>query len=190
MGGYGSTRWGFHSKKDTVDSSRMLSIFDFKREGLLNPDQRCTGIWTWRNAVTNEKSASMGFEINTLNKPAWVRVHYTITRWSGEKQDYDYKILLPTTPCNFGGVRYWFMCPLLINGRFCRRRVGKLYLPPGGQYYGCRHCYDLTYESSQENDKRVNALKKLGSRVILEGMNNGEIDLIMGFKALPKDLWR
>jgi hypothetical protein len=31
--------------------------------------------------------------------------------------------------------------------------VGKLYLPPGGRYYGCRHCYDLTYTSCQESHK-------------------------------------
>jgi hypothetical protein len=31
--------------------------------------------------------------------------------------------------------------------------VGKLYLPPGGSYYGCRHCHRLTYTSSQESGK-------------------------------------
>jgi len=34
--------------------------------------------------------------------------------------------------------------------------VGKLYLPPGGKYFGCRHCYNLTYKSCQESDKRIN----------------------------------
>jgi hypothetical protein len=33
----------------------------------------------------------------------------------------------------------------------CGRRVGKLYLPPGGKYFGCRHCYNLTYTSSNES---------------------------------------
>ena len=48
----------------------------------------------------------------------------------------------------------WFVCPLV----GCGRRVGKLYLPPGGRYYGCRHCYRLTYESAQEHDPRVSRL--------------------------------
>ena len=26
-----------------------------------------------------------------------------------------------------------------------------MYLPPGGTYFGCRHCYDLTYTSCQES---------------------------------------
>ncbi len=54
---------------------------------------------------------------------------------------------------HFGGVRWWFVCPLVINGRLCRRCVQKLYLPPRGRYYGCRHCYNLTYTSSQESHK-------------------------------------
>jgi hypothetical protein len=31
--------------------------------------------------------------------------------------------------------------------------VSKLHLPPGGRYFGCRHCYDLTYTSCQESRK-------------------------------------
>ena len=35
----------------------------------------------------------------------------------------------------------------------------KLYLG-GGKYFGCRHCYNLTYESCQEHDARVSWLTK------------------------------
>ncbi len=38
------------------------------------------------------------------------------------------------------------------------RRCGKLYLPPGGRHYGCRACYELSYESAQEHDPRVSRL--------------------------------
>ena len=54
----------------------------------------------------------------------------------------------------------FFVCPLVVRGSPCERRVGKLYLPPGGRYFGCRLCYDLTYESDQTHDKRVDALRK------------------------------
>jgi len=33
---------------------------------------------------------------------------------------------------------------------YCGRRVGTLYLASGGNYFGCRHCYDLSYESRNE----------------------------------------
>jgi hypothetical protein len=39
------------------------------------------------------------------------------------------------------------------GGPPCGRRVGKLYLPPCGRYFGCRHCYRLTYTSCQESHK-------------------------------------
>jgi hypothetical protein len=35
-----------------------------------------------------------------------------------------------------------------------------LYLPGRARYFGCRHCHDLTYQSAQEHDKRVDALRK------------------------------
>ncbi|MHC4354801.1 MAG: hypothetical protein ACYS0H_19035, partial [Planctomycetota bacterium] len=36
------------------------------------------------------------------------------------------------------------------NGVYCGRRVGTLYLVSGGKYFGCRHCYNLSYESRNE----------------------------------------
>ncbi|MCA9935611.1 MAG: hypothetical protein H6662_16250 [Ardenticatenaceae bacterium] len=173
-----------------MNECRILSIFDLKREGLLEQGTWQRGTWSWRDALTQKRTASLGYELNTQYGNAYFRVYYTITRWDGRKHDYDYKIGLQTTACNFGSVRWWFTCPLVTNGRSCGRRVGKLYMPPGGQYYGCRHCYDLTYRSSQENDKRVNALKRLGPMAILEGINTGDIDFIQGLKALPDDIWR
>jgi hypothetical protein len=58
--------------------------------------------------------------------------------------------LAPSHP-RFGGLRWWFICPLTVNGVACGRRVGKLYLL--GRYYGCRHCHGLTYTSCQESHK-------------------------------------
>ena len=38
-------------------------------------------------------------------------------------------------------------CPLTVDGIPCGRRVGTLYLPSGMSYFGCRHCYNLSYKS-------------------------------------------
>src|SRR6185369_10508511 len=69
-------------------------------------------------------------------------------------------VRLVTTQPNYGGVRWWFVCPLTTRGQACNRRVMKLYLPPNGHYFGCRHCYDLTYRSRQQSDKRVAWLRR------------------------------
>jgi len=67
-----------------------------------------------------------------------------------------------STPCNYGGVRHWFVCPGCIEEleahgvsdylgeeARCGRRVAKLYLPPGGRLFLCRHCYGLAYLSQR-----------------------------------------
>jgi hypothetical protein len=64
----------------------------------------------------------------------------------------EHTVELETTPCNFGKKRYWFIC-------LCGRRVGALYLPPRGHYFGCRHCYQLSYRS--RNEDRYAALHRL-----------------------------
>ena len=57
--------------------------------------------------------------------------------------EHEYDIPLVTTPCNYGGRRYWFEC------LFCKRRVGVLYLR--AHLFACRHCQFLTYESKLES---------------------------------------
>jgi hypothetical protein len=68
--------------------------------------------------------------------------------WS-RKEDVRYQVWLAWTPCNFGGERPWFLCPGIVNGVACGRRVAKLYLR--GRYFLCRHCHDLTYASRQQS---------------------------------------
>jgi hypothetical protein len=56
------------------------------------------------------------------------------------------------------GRRYWLECALASDGIRCGRRVRVLYLPSGQRYFGCRHCYNLTYDSVRTHDGRVGRL--------------------------------
>lgn len=104
-----------------------------------------------RRASTGEAFSSASYEVDTTSGcGGWFRLSYTKTR-TGEQVDY--RITLTTTRAPWGAVRWWFVCPLVTNGRPCGRRAGKLYLPPGARYYGCRHCYRLTYTSCNESRK-------------------------------------
>ena len=153
MGGYGSGRWHGYTKKDIVEDCRMLDVNRWTREGILRERVRHFGGWRWCNAATGEETSSIGYEINTRDMAfPCVRLYYTFTR---TQELLDYTVMLQTTQLYPGGVRWWFTCPLKVDGRYCLRRTGKLYLPPGGRYFGCRHCYNLTYQSVQEHDKRV-----------------------------------
>jgi len=48
-------------------------------------------------------------------------------------------IELTTSVTGFGGIRYWFKCPL------CKRRAGNLYVHPISSNLGCRTCLGLEY---------------------------------------------
>ncbi len=149
MGGYGSGRWRVHTKADTVEDCYCLDAARWQSEGILRPNVHVTGGWKWTNHV-GEKVSSIGYELVTDDTTGWVRLYYTFTR-TGERMDY--RQGLTSVPRHFGGRQWYFVCRLSRNGRYCGGRVRKLSLPPGGRYYGCRHCHDLTYTSCQESHR-------------------------------------
>ncbi len=163
MGGYGSgIRWK-HSAKSTVEDCYTLDVNWMTREGMFDECWR-SGSIRWSNSRTGKETSSIGYEVNTPDR--WIRLYYHSHRFN---EDFDYKIALTTTDLSWGVIRWWFICPLHVNGRYCGRRVGKLYLPPVGRHYGCRHCYDLTYESCQESHKYDLAFASLGAAFGITG---------------------
>ena len=94
---------------------------------------------TWTHSRTG-KETTIFLEVYTIGEP-YARFAYSVIDRNGKRTDYDYQVSLETTPCNFGGVRYWFICP------DCWRRVAVLYLAPGDRRFRCRHCNNLSYHS-------------------------------------------
>ncbi len=77
--------------------------------------------------------------------PDRLRFRYTsVNRSTGQKTDLDYHVFIESTPCHYGGKRWWFICP------HCHRRCRIIYLAPGFLHFVCRICGNLTYESQQE----------------------------------------
>lgn len=100
-----------------------------------------TWVTAWGKGV-----ASYHFERDEEGEGFVFRLVYEI----GEEH-VDLSIRLQTTRQSRGGLRWWLTCPLQYPAGPCGRRVAKLYLPPGGDYFGCRACHDLTYASCQES---------------------------------------
>jgi hypothetical protein len=153
MGGSGSGNyfhWWRPAKKAVVEDCCDLDANRWVRQGILRAGVRQSGGWRWTDAATGEVRASIGYEVETTEPDdprVWLA--YTATR-DGVAEPLWYAVQLQRTRVHGGGLRWWFTCPLVVNHRPCGRRVGKLYLPPTGRYFGCRHCYDLTYTSCQE----------------------------------------
>jgi hypothetical protein len=139
-------RWSYSSKTEADGLKKIETSFLKKHDYFVGWR---SGAITWTNGFTGNKS-SVGIEVSTTDGDGYLRIHYTQTaNDTGEKKDFDYKIPLTTTPCRYGGKRYWFICPMSRNGEYCGRRVGVLY--KDGDLFACRHCYDLNYSSQKEN---------------------------------------
>jgi len=150
------SRYRYASKQE-ADSLKHIEITFLKNHGFLQRQIMFGGIMWSRNG---EKTGSISVQSHIDDDEQYIEFTYTRTdRETDEKQDFEYKIPLVTTPCYFGGFRYWFRCPWYANGVYCGRRVGVLYL--GSKYFACRHCYDLTYES-----RKLSGWQKAFGRVI------------------------
>lgn len=132
----------YSSKKEKADFLNKVRIYWLKEHGYLNGYSYGGIEWTsW-----SESKSSINIQSSVRSDDKYIRFIYTQTdKNNGEKKDFDYKIPLATTPCQYGGSRYWFICPWYKNGVYCGRRVGILY--KGGDYFACRHCYNLSYAS-------------------------------------------
>jgi hypothetical protein len=131
--------------KDTCNGTFQISTAFLKREGYLSCFWKSGTITcTWR--ASGHKS-TIGISGGVGDDPHF-RLNYTTTHNDGSKDVMDYRINLTSTPCHFGGRRWWLVCPLVRGGVPCGRRVGVVY--KGWNYFGCRRCHDLAYESQQE----------------------------------------
>jgi hypothetical protein len=147
MGGYGSGWQG--SRKTRVEDCLVLSMAALVRKKALVAGRWTAGSWGWTWEGETAPHATIGYEAS-LRDPdaAWLRLHY---RASGEPVDY--RVRLVTTQPTYGGRRWWFVCPLARRDGGPPRRVAKLYLPPGGRYFGSRAGHGLTYASCQESGR-------------------------------------
>lgn len=148
MGGFGSGDWAdLYNRKTSVEQCMSISAKLLRENGLLEAGRNCEIVWTNSTGKVTARAllqtlAGVDGDITSLR----LKISGIVT---GQKNI----IALERMACRFGGWRYWFLCPAVKDGVYCGNRVTKLFLPPGGAVFGCRQCYDLTYQSCQESHK-------------------------------------
>jgi hypothetical protein len=158
----------FSGRRDggpVVEDGWKLDLAHCFRQGMFFPGRHVSGSMNWTSTRTGEVQATVGYEANLIDSASsWVRLYYTTTKRStGAKIASDYRVRLETTRPHYGGMRWWFICPL--SGR--RARV--LYLPPsGGTTFAGRPALGLAYRSQRATaddraiERSLKARKKLG----------------------------
>jgi hypothetical protein len=157
MGGYGSGRY---TGMPAVEDGLTLDVNHLIRKKIIIPGKHVAGAITWTNTRTGKKMAEIGYEAAMLPEEAnWVRLHYSVN-----SHPMNYKVALVTSPCNYGGSRWWWLCPLTA------RTVSKLHLPPGGKTFASRKAYRLPYRSQRQagidrtHQQQARIYEKLGAK--------------------------
>ena len=134
MGAFASGRRRSSWKVTTSDCYR-LDVRWLQRKGLLWPGGYFPLAWSRNGEPTGS--------IKLRSETDRVILRYRHRRFDEPWKQQEYPVMLEWTPCNYGGTRVWFRCP--ISG--CGRRVAVLY---GNGIYACRQCHRLAYESQRE----------------------------------------
>ncbi len=136
-------RYAWFWKDKVEDYSKTIDIKFLKKYWYLDEWVEYKSWWLyWKRNW--EDNWNIGVVVNK-NETSWfVRVHFTQTNNYWEKNDLDYNITLVTTPCNYWGVRWWFLCPCRWN------RCSILYLQ-SNWIFASRKTLDLCYDSQMKS---------------------------------------
>ena len=155
MGGYGSGR---HGCRPMVDDALTLDLNLLIRLRLIRPGECSHGTFTWTSKMTNSQEpgtivATIGYEASLLDPgAASVRLHYTLG-----SVPQDHRVRLTTTPCHYGGRRWWWRCSIM------GQRAMKLHLPAGASQFASRAAYGLGYAIQRQSrmDRVLSRSQKL-----------------------------
>lgn len=147
MGNYNSSRWHAHNKKNTVESTLRIYVQHLTKYELLPlPDglESRTRLMAWVDGFKRHYWAQM--IVSRSESPSGYSLKL-LYGWAKNPIVTDVEIVA-TTP-NFGGARYWFICPR------CDRRCMVLHMAKtmGYSFWACRKCHDLVYQVCQTHSK-------------------------------------
>lgn len=174
MGGFGSGRPS-GSGRSTVGQHRAVDANTLQREGCLRLGW--TGSWQWTGE--NGKTNWIGIKAGAGS----VRLSYNVRLAGGAWQDVEEDVRVTHVPCRFGGSRAYLLCPGVVNGIACRRRVVKLY--GADRFFLCRHCYRLAYASQGEDD--LDRMRRRARKV--RNRLGGSDNMLVPFPPKPKGMW-
>ncbi len=107
--------------RPNCESYHSIDVRRWHREGRLQPGQWFSCSWT----CGGEPSGSISVRTETDTVVLSFRFRgMESTQWKSVEQ----RVPIVWTGCSLGGQRPWFLCTAYAAGRYCGRRVAKLYL--------------------------------------------------------------
>lgn len=173
MGGWGSGRYG---GRPTADASLRIDLAWMLRTGRAKAGSWLSGNLYW--TCGGEPSGSISYQA-IMHQPGNERLELSYTRGSGDdREDVKQTVRLCCTVPHYGGKRWWMLCP------YRHIRVGKLYLPAGGDRFASRQAWRLGYHCQRiaKDDRASDRLFRLQRKL---GCEAG----LGAFPHRPKGMW-
>lgn len=143
-------RWPRTAAKHPVEVCLQLSVKPLAK--FLTDGRPLTGQLVWQGGGVQEL-AEFSLEY-TGPRSALLQLRYGL-EVGGSVQAVAEQIRIEASHQHFGGLRWYFLCPLTANEHACVHTAWILYLPPEEMYFGCRHCHNLSYRSRQRGRMRT-----------------------------------
>jgi len=149
--------WYRSIKKQTTGDLLKLSIGWLKKHNFVRENAKFNGEIYWKRTADKGISkviASSKIVSNFIGENSYIELSYTYNN-----ENVDYKIQIIASEPNYGGKRYWFVCPQ------CGKKVAFLYFR---KEFLCRHCLNLCYRTQQLGftDRMMTMSKKYQNKVI------------------------
>lgn len=174
MGGYGSGR---QYGRPVAEHCKRIDLAWMMREGFVRDGANNSGILNW--TCRGSPNGSISYRAYLLEQGR-ERLELSYTRGSGDDaEQVEQAIALCSTEPNFGGKRWWMICP------YKHIRVGKLYMPPSGDRFASRKAWRLGYQSQRDapRDKPFERLFRLQEKLgCQQGWGN--------YPRRPKGMWQ
>lgn len=166
MGGTGSGTWSRYESKLKTDAVPAIDIRQLQLDHQLIPGRK--HIKTWRRCGV--VAAQVVIEVQQQH----LLLRYVRISSLGQPESVQCVVPFTSTPCHYGGVRRWLLCP------DCKKRIAVIYVLSKG--CACRHCHDLVYSSQRERAGDRARQRAQNIRVRLGGSAN----LFERFPGKPK----
>lgn len=149
MGSSKSGQWLGSGKKTSVDECLRLTVSDLRNSGITS-GKADDVVYSWKTGEAEQDVATVRVRVSSRSSTRIIACLAYSVNLGGKSHKVSETIHL-TKAARDAGASWWFRCPAKVDGAACSRTVGVLYLPPGGQYFACRHCHDLAYPWAKKN---------------------------------------
>jgi hypothetical protein len=154
-------RYYYSGARDTVEQTKRIEFSWLRKNDYLCGFKGGNIKWS----INGETTGNINIRVDTYSDLPNIKFSYKVRRYGAEEwKDMDFSFQIESLPCRFGGKKWFYICGLYINGKYCGRRARVLYM--AGNYFGCRKCANLSYESCNEGKRFRHGIWKVFSNEI------------------------